>query len=38
MDTGVIIGADGAADTNTFIKAIAQHRFWTREKQVKVPA
>ncbi len=38
MDTGVIIGVDGAADTNTFIKAIAQHRFWNREKQGKVPA
>jgi catalase len=38
MGTGVVIGVDGAADTNTFIKAIAQHRFWNREKQVKVPA
>jgi catalase len=38
MNTGIVIGADGAADSNIFIKAIAQHRFWDRENQVKVPA
>jgi catalase len=38
MNTGIIIGGDGPADPGMFIKAIAQHRFWNREKQVKVPA
>ncbi|MDB5202732.1 MAG: catalase [Ferruginibacter sp.] len=34
---GVIIDA-GAAVADKFIKAIAQHRFWDREKARKVPA
>jgi catalase len=37
-DTGIVIGGDGPADAGLFIKAIAQHRFWAREKHAKVPA
>ncbi|MEO6932441.1 MAG: catalase, partial [Chitinophagaceae bacterium] len=34
---GIIIGR-GEAFTKNFIKAIAQHRFWDREKARKIPA
>ena len=34
---GVIIGIDGTKLSAQFIKAIAQHRFWEREKTGKVP-
>ena len=38
MTTGIIIG-EGSGDTAAlFVKAIAQHRFWEREKLDKVPA
>ena len=38
MLSGIIIG-DGDADmAGIFIKAIAQHRFWDREKPPKIPA
>ena len=38
MLSGIIIG-DGDADmAGIFIKAIAQHRFWDREKPHKIPA
>ena len=38
MMTGIVIG-EGSGDTvGLFIKAIAQHRFWEREKPDKVPA
>ncbi len=35
---GIIIGADVKKLSAEFIKAIAQHRFWEREKARKVPA
>ncbi|PSL30873.1 catalase [Chitinophaga ginsengisoli] len=35
---GVIVGEDTAALSKTFISAIAQHRFWEREKPRRVPA
>ena len=36
--TGIVIG-EGSGDTvGLFVKAIAQHRFWEREKPDKVPA
>ncbi len=37
---GLIIGSNGQAKNITaeFINAIAQHRFWEREKQDKIPA
>jgi catalase len=38
MREGVIIGSDGAELAKHFIKAIAQHRFWEREKKGKIPA
>lgn len=38
-DAGVIIGQSNVKATATaFVKAIAQHRFWEREKAGKVPA
>ena len=38
MMTGIVIG-EGSGDTvGLFVKAIAQHRFWEREKPDKVPA
>ena len=37
-DDGVIIGKDASKISGAFIAAIAQHRFWDREKQRKVPA
>ncbi|MBC7552589.1 MAG: DJ-1/PfpI family protein, partial [Taibaiella sp.] len=38
VDAGVVIGSDAAALAGEFIAAIAQHRFWEREKARKVPA
>ena len=35
---GVIVSGDMAELSATFIKAIAQHRFWEREKPRRVPA
>jgi len=35
---GVIIGTDASKLAKQFIQAIAQHRFWEREKPRKVPA
>ncbi|TKC63570.1 catalase [Pedobacter hiemivivus] len=35
---GIVIGADAAKLAKQFIKAIAQHRFWDREKKRQVPA
>ncbi|MES2649272.1 MAG: catalase [Bacteroidota bacterium] len=35
---GVIMGDDAVKLSREFIKAIAQHRFWEREKARKVPA
>jgi catalase len=37
-DGGVITGSDLKKLSGGFIKAIAQHRFWEREKARKVPA
>jgi catalase len=37
-EEGVIISADAKKLATQFIKAIAQHRFWEREKERKVPA
>ncbi len=36
--TGVILVADQNKDGKSFVNAIAQHRFWEREKQREVPA
>ncbi|MEO6732044.1 MAG: catalase [Ferruginibacter sp.] len=38
MMTGIVIGDNGGSSSGMFIKAIAQHRFWDREKPDKVPA
>jgi catalase len=38
MREGVIIGGDAKKLSSQFIAAIAQHRFWEREKPRKVPA
>jgi catalase len=38
MMEGIIIGADAGILSQQFINAIAQHRFWEREKPRKVPA
>ncbi len=38
MREGVIIGNDSNALAKQFISAIAQHRFWEREKPRKIPA
>lgn len=35
---GVVMGEDGAAVAPLFVKAIAQHRFWNREKPRLIPA
>ncbi|MEO7769233.1 MAG: catalase-related domain-containing protein, partial [Ferruginibacter sp.] len=39
-DLGIITTGQGTGNkaTNDFINAIAQHRFWTREKKMQVPA
>ncbi|MBK8364299.1 MAG: hypothetical protein IPL24_11660 [Bacteroidetes bacterium] len=37
-DPGVITGTKSEASAKDFISAIAQHRFWEREKARKVPA
>jgi len=37
-EDGVIMGGDAVALAGQFIKAIAQHRFWEREKPREVPA
>ena len=38
MREGVIIGSDAGQLAKQFISAIAQHRFWEREKPRKIPA
>ena len=38
MRTGIVVGENGGNLSSLFIKAIAQHRFWDREKPDKVPA
>ena len=38
MRTGIVVGENGGDLSSLFIKAIAQHRFWDREKPDKVPA
>ena len=38
MMTGIVIGGNASGLSALFIKAIAQHRFWDREKPDKVPA
>ncbi len=38
LEEGIIISTDSADLTKKFISAIAQHRFWHRELQRKVPA
>lgn len=38
MRTGVLVGESSKDLSAMFIKAIAQHRFWDREKPYKVPA
>jgi catalase len=38
LTEGVIVSDNAAGLSKTFIKAIAQHRFWEREKPRKVPA
>ena len=38
LDEGIIIDKNTKALSDKFIKAIAQHRFWEREKSRKVPA
>jgi len=36
--TGIVVGDDVKAMSSLFVKAIAQHRFWEREKPGKIPA
>jgi len=38
LEEGIIIGDDSKTLAQTFITAIAQHRFWDREVPRKVPA
>ncbi|WP_293885102.1 catalase [Sphingobacterium sp. UBA1498] len=38
LDEGIIIESDSKSLADKFIKAIAKHRFWEREKKGKVPA
>jgi len=38
LDEGIIIESDSKFLADKFIKAIAKHRFWEREKKGKVPA
>ncbi len=38
LETGIIVGDTGGNIADHFIKAIALHRFWDREKPDKVPA
>jgi len=38
IEDGVLIGETNNAFVTSFIKAIAQHRFWEREKPRKIPA
>ncbi len=38
LEEGITIGNDASQLAGQFIKAIAQHRFWNREKPRKVPA
>ncbi|WP_018611635.1 catalase [Segetibacter koreensis] len=38
MKEGVVIGSNADELAKHFIKAVAQHRFWEREKKGKVPA
>ncbi len=38
LDDGIIVDQDPKSLVDKFIKAIAQHRFWEREKSRKVPA
>lgn len=38
LEEGLVISADAALLAKQFILAIAQHRFWNREKPRKVPA
>ncbi|MEO5997965.1 MAG: catalase [Chitinophagaceae bacterium] len=38
LTEGIVISNDASALAKLFIKAIAQHRFWEREKPRKIPA
>jgi len=38
LKEGIVMGTDAAKLAKQFIKAIAQHRFWEREKPRQVPA
>lgn len=38
LDEGIIVDKDAKSLADKFIKAIAKHRFWEREKSRKVPA
>ncbi len=38
LTEGVVIGEDSAAIAPLFVKAVAQHRFWNREKPRLIPA
>mgnify|MGYP002344605961 FL=1 len=38
LDDGIIVDEDPKSLVDKFIKAIAQHRFWEREKSRRVPA
>jgi len=38
IEDGVLIGNTNNAFVTSFVKAIAQHRFWEREKPRKIPA
>lgn len=38
LEEGIVMGDDATKLAKQFIKAIAQHRFWKREKPRKVPA
>lgn len=38
LEEGIVIGAKAESIAAVFIKAIAQHRFWEREKPRKIPA
>ncbi len=38
LNKGIITGNDGQATANLFIKAVAMHRFWAREKPRRIPA
>jgi len=37
-EMGILVNTDPVRLANNFVKAIAKHRFWEREKGVEMPA